>query len=93
MESDNEGEKQDMGEMSEAPGLYRAEGIDALCAEVHQGLPTLTAEQRVELNSPVTLWELMEALQQMATGCSPGIYGLPVDFYKRFWECIGSDFH
>ncbi|KAJ8398145.1 hypothetical protein AAFF_G00429890 [Aldrovandia affinis] len=45
------------------------------------------------LNSPVMLRELAEALQQMATGCSPGIDGLPVDFYKRFWECIGSDFH
>ncbi|KAJ8398196.1 hypothetical protein AAFF_G00430400 [Aldrovandia affinis] len=48
---------------------------------------TQAAEQRVELNSPVT-WELTEVVQQMATGRSLGDDGLLVDFYKHFWGCI-----
>ena len=35
--------------------------------------------------------ELYNALQSLESGKTPGIDGLPVDFYKSFWATIGED--
>ena len=36
--------------------------------------------------------ECKRALDAMATGKSPGLDGLPAEFYQRFWSLLGTDF-
>ena len=43
------------------------------------------------LDSVVTLDEYSEALRSLQPGKSPGSDGLPAEFYKRFWDVLGSD--
>ena len=42
-------------------------------------------------DSVVTLDEYSEALRSLQPGKSPGSYGLPAEFYKRFWDVLRSD--
>jgi hypothetical protein len=35
---------------------------------------------------------MKRALDAMATGKSPGLDGLPAEFYQRFWSLLGTDF-
>lgn len=35
--------------------------------------------------------ELTAAVGQVASGQAPGLDGLPTDFYKHFWRCLGAD--
>ncbi|KAK2897108.1 hypothetical protein Q8A73_013488 [Channa argus] len=57
------------------------------------GLPQLAQEELAALDSPLTLEELTDVVNQMATGRAPGIDGLSIDFFKRFWNVIGPDLH
>ena len=43
------------------------------------------------LYSFVTLDEYSEALRSLQPGKSPGSNGLPAEFYKRFWDVLGSE--
>lgn len=45
------------------------------------------------LESEITFKELTEAMQQLSSGQSPGIDGLPVKFYQQFWNVIGMDLY
>lgn len=47
-------------------------------------LPKLTQEQKQELNGPITKQEVLEALQTLQSGKSPGPNGLSSEFYKDF---------
>ena len=47
--------------------------------------PKLTEQQRISLDEPVTEQELGNAIAQMPRYKSPGIDGLPADFYKIFF--------
>ncbi|KAK2904012.1 hypothetical protein Q8A73_010669 [Channa argus] len=49
------------------------------------GLPQLAQEERAALDSPLTLEELTDVVNQMATGRAPGIDGLSSDFFKRLY--------
>ena len=40
----------------------------------------------------LTEGECKRALDAMATGKSPGLDGLPAEFYQRFWSLLGTDF-
>ena len=40
----------------------------------------------------LTEGECKRALDAMATGKSPGLDGLPTEFYQRFWSLLGTDF-
>ncbi|KAI4903525.1 hypothetical protein NFI96_028300, partial [Prochilodus magdalenae] len=72
--------------------LYTAELCDSDCAaQLLQGLPRLDSESRDEPDSH--LQDLAAAVGQLNTGRSPGIDGLPSDFYKHSWDCIGGDFY
>jgi len=74
--------------------LYKKEDTDNGCTlQLLQQLPTITEEQSRTLDSALSFQELTEAVTQMSTGRSPGIDGLPVDFYKAFWKIIGRDFY
>ncbi|GBG75905.1 hypothetical protein CBR_g21147 [Chara braunii] len=49
----------------------------------------ISQECRDNLDQPITLEELWEAVKSMARGKSPGSEGLPVEFYEALWPHIG----
>lgn len=55
------------------------------------GLPRVPEESYSDTDGPLTLLEIENALMSMENGKSPGIDGLPVEFYKVFWDCVGED--
>ena len=56
---------------------------------------TLSADddQHSFLESPISLAEMTAALRGMKPNKAPGIDGLPVEFYRRFWDIISDDLH
>ena len=48
----------------------------------------LTTDQKDQLDALITEEEIKTAIFQMLSGKSPGIDGVPVEFYKEFWEDI-----
>lgn len=44
---------------------------------------------RAILNDEITLDELEKAARMMHNGKSPGCDGIPIEFYKRFWDLVG----
>ncbi|CAM4702953.1 unnamed protein product [Lepidochelys kempii] len=46
---------------------------------------------RDRLELPLTLAEFSEALCRMPTNKSPGMDGLTMEFYRAFWDILGSD--
>ncbi|KAK3510233.1 hypothetical protein QTP70_031055, partial [Hemibagrus guttatus] len=74
--------------------LYSAESCDAESAEdLLKELPQLHETQKEEIDRTINLQELTDAMSQLSTGRSPGIDGLPVDFYQHFWNVMGQDLH
>ena len=51
----------------------------------------VTAEIQYGLDSTFTQDEVSLALKYMKTCKSPGSYGLPALFYKRYWPIFGED--
>ena len=45
-------------------------------------------EAKRNLDAPLTVEELKNAVFQMTKGKSPGLDGIPVEFYQEFWETI-----
>lgn len=52
----------------------------------------LSAEAASELEVEISEEEIGEALQRSPSKKSPGIDGLPADFYKKVWEVVKADF-
>ena len=52
---------------------------------------TLSENQASVCDGLLSPDEVFRALKGMARNKSPGSDGLPVDFYLRFWDIIGSD--
>ena len=52
----------------------------------------LTSEHNSNLTKHINESELKEAIFQMENDKSPGIYGLPVEFYKQFYDLLKNDF-
>ena len=50
----------------------------------------LTEEQKKALDEPISLTELQVALTGMKKGKTPGSNGFTADFFKHFWELIGT---
>ena len=74
--------------------LFRAEECDSDCAaELLEGLPQLSPEEKTSLDRELSFDELTEAVGQMASGKAPGLDGLTIDFFKRFWITVGRDLH
>ena len=48
----------------------------------------ITLEAKRNLDSPLTVEELKNAVFQMTKGKSPGLDGIPVEFYQEYWEII-----
>ena len=53
----------------------------------------LSEAQSLSCEGPASLPELETALKQLNTNKSPGLDGLPVEFYTTFWSLLKSDIH
>ncbi|GBG63126.1 hypothetical protein CBR_g36613 [Chara braunii] len=49
----------------------------------------LTNEERLSLDRPITMEEGQQTLRVMASGKCPGVDGLTVEFYRKFWNTVG----
>lgn len=54
---------------------------------------SLEKNKKKFLDDLVTFQEFTEAMRQLSKGKSPGIDGLPVEFYHQFWDLIGPDLY
>ena len=52
----------------------------------------LSEDSKNKLDSDIELSEIVSAIKKMPNGKSPGSDGLPVEFYKIFWNEIGNDY-
>ena len=73
--------------------LYNAEPCDK---SIQMQLLTkidkqISADQNDALTRPFTRQELEKSIKQMANGKSPGLDGLPTEFYKQFFDLIADD--
>ncbi|CAF94462.1 unnamed protein product [Tetraodon nigroviridis] len=73
--------------------LYRSEWSSnpAMQASFFRGLPQVSDDTNAGLAAEVTQQELHTATLSLQNGKAPGIDGLPVEFYKSFWDVIGGD--
>ncbi len=72
--------------------LYKTKEVDLNgVSHLFDGVSTLTPEQRQSLEKPLTLEELSIALKSLGKGKSPGIDGLPSEFFESFWDLIGPE--
>ena len=53
---------------------------------------TLTNQEKVNLETPITKTELDEALKKMKNNKSPGLDGYSAEFFKTFWHQLGDFF-
>ncbi len=60
------------------------EGNNLLSASFYEGLPNVAEGSKAQLERPLSDQELLNALKSMEGGKSPGIDGLPVEFFKEF---------
>ena len=74
--------------------LYGAELCDQAAADSFlTGLPQLPERHKGDLEQRLSFAELTESVQAQSEGRSPGLDGLPAEFYKAFWHLIGEDLH
>ena len=52
----------------------------------------INEEEKDKLDAPITIDELKTALFQMSKGKSPGLDGIPAEFYQEFWDLIKNDY-
>ncbi|KAK0138223.1 Transposon TX1 uncharacterized protein [Merluccius polli] len=74
-------------ELYESEYVENDECFDSFC----DGMPQISDDDHLELKAPLVGAELHVALQGMDGGKSPGLDGLPVEFYKTFWKELGQD--
>ena len=74
-------------------GLFGAPADDATPPTPSFHPPTAAAVASAEdLNKPITVEEVQQALEAMRGGKSPGVDGMPVEFYKHAWvPAVGAD--
>ena len=51
----------------------------------------LDDQDRIRLTEPFSLNEIKIAVFQMKPNKSPGLNGLPAEFYQKFWDWVGPD--
>ncbi len=50
--------------------------------------PSISEQFQQTCEEPITKLEILEAIKSMSKGKSPGIDGIPVEFYLHFWNII-----
>ena len=60
--------------------------------EFLDGLGTLSDSDRDKLHVDISIEELSEVIKKSENNKSPGLDGLPYEFYKAVWSVIGEDF-
>ena len=55
-------------------------------------LPKLDKDKSDYCDTDISLEELTHAVKQLSNNRSPGIDGIPNEFYKKFWPIINQDF-
>ena len=53
--------------------------------------PKITDLQNQKLTKQIQITEIQQALQTMENGKSPGIDGIPIEFYKEFFDILKKD--
>ena len=53
--------------------------------------PKITDKQNQKLTKQIQIIEIKQALQTMENGKSPGIDGIPIEFYKEFFDLLKKD--
>ena len=48
----------------------------------------ITKEQREELDAPLTKEDLSKSVSQLNLNKSPGLDGIPSEFYKQYWRML-----
>lgn len=48
----------------------------------------ITEQQKIIMDAPLSIQELTKAMTNMPLKKSPGMDGLPIEFYKTFWHLI-----
>ena len=74
--------------------LYKKQNTDADEAKhfIENIKTSLTNDENGFLNVQLSNEELLKAANSLATGKSPGIDGIPVEFYQQYWGLVGEDF-
>lgn len=69
-------------------------GIAALCTRLFDFTgrigPQLTMELR-DLDNPITKSEILKVLNDMPGGKASGPDGIPIEFYKYFWNIVKNE--
>ena len=73
--------------------LYTACKTDPITSERLIGSleRSLSDNESSSIKLPVSPDEIRNAMSSLATNKSPGIDGLPVEFYRRFWTLVADD--
>ena len=73
--------------------LYSKSDTDPVSQDLLlDGLPRVSEDTTALLNEPLAIGEFAEALKTCASSKTPGVDGLPYEFYKTFWDVLGKDF-
>ena len=67
--------------------------IEEYLGEISEQIPKISQEDFERLESPISLQELGKAVKQLANQKCPGVDGLPIDWYKVFWNKIKYFLH
>ena len=71
--------------------LYSLNAIDHIrLREVLAEVPKLNMDQKSKTKGMITYNECLKALKSLSNGKTPGLDGIPTDFYKFFWIDIGT---
>jgi hypothetical protein len=69
------------------PDFYNTNGnTPNITEELFSGIPRLNEDDRQKCDAPITMNELVNALQNTQPGKAPGLDGLTYVFYKKFWK-------
>ena len=73
--------------------LFTAQSLDSGQQDffLNQLTQLLTPAERRLCEGELTLTECKAAVNGMAKGKTPGLDGLPAEFYQRFWPVLGED--
>ena len=75
--------------------LYEEQNTDEICQRelLSSVSKSISSTDKAFCDDPISLHELEIALKELPLHKSPGLDGLPAEFYRSMWETIKLDFH